>query len=210
MGRQRRFKRMQRGVVAAAALLDQKLSTACRPWFVTLTYAPDAEHRQKQVAEYLRCVRRWAQRGNHAFGYTWVLELTKKGRPHYHVVFWLSRGVRMPKGDTRGWWPHGSTQTQRARNPVGYLVAYSKKAKECELPRGARLFGCGGLSLEDRRSKSWRLLPAYVRAAFDVGDDVCRVRGGGYASRTTGAFLAGARLIYYGHHIWAVGPGVLQ
>lgn len=210
MGLQRRINRMKRGVLAAAALLDQKLGPHCRAWMVTLTYAPDAQHRQQQVAEYLRRVRKWAKRGRHSFGYVWVLELTKKGRPHYHVVFWLSRGVRMPKADARGWWPHGMTQTARARNPVGYLVKYASKGDSVTaIPRGSRLFGCGGLSLDDRRQKSWRLLPAYVRAAFDAGDNVTKVRGGGYVARTTGEFLASVSLVFYDHHIWATGPGGL-
>ena len=59
--------------------------------------------------------------------YVWVLELTKRGRPHYHVLFWLPRGISMPKADKQGWWRHGMTNTVPARSPVGYLCKYTSK-----------------------------------------------------------------------------------
>jgi hypothetical protein len=173
---------------------------------VTLTYRAGASHRQKQVSDYLQRLRVWAARRGLAFGYVWVIELTKAGVPHYHLVIWLPRGYRLPKGDVVGWWAHGMTQTARARNAVGYLVKYSTKANYCghSIPKGSRLFGCGGLSAEDRRSKSWQLLPEYVRDAFDEGDDVKRAPGGGWVSASTGEWVEGVRLIYYDHYIYAV------
>ena len=58
--------------------------------------------------------------------YVWVLELTKRGRPHYHVLFWLPKGVSMPKADKQGWWKHGMTRSG-GHSPVGYLCKYTSK-----------------------------------------------------------------------------------
>ena len=49
-----------------------------------------------------KCVREWARRKDIFIHYVWVLELTKRGRPHYHVLFWLPKGVSMPKADKQG------------------------------------------------------------------------------------------------------------
>ena len=94
---------------------------------VTLTYRDDVDWSPRQVSNYLKCVREWARRKAIFLHYVWVLELTKRGRPHYHVLFWLPRGISMPKADKQGWWRHGMTNTVPARSPVGYLCKYIKR-----------------------------------------------------------------------------------
>ena len=54
---------------------------------VTLTYRDDVDWSPRQVSNYLKCVREWARRKGIFIHYVWVLELTKRGRPHYHVLF---------------------------------------------------------------------------------------------------------------------------
>ena len=95
---------------------------------VTLTYREDVEWSPRQVSGYLKCVREWARRKDIFIHYVWVLELTKRGRPHYHVLFWLPKGVSMPKADKQGWWKHGMTRSEWAHSPVGYLCKYTSKA----------------------------------------------------------------------------------
>ena len=111
--------------------------------------------------------------------YVWVLELTKRGRPHYHVLFWLPRGISMPKADKQGWWRHGMTNTVPARSPVGYLCKYTSKGIDFDswgkLPRGGRLYGHGGFTPSMRITRVWRLAPSWVRELIDEVDGVRKV-----------------------------------
>lgn len=197
-----RLRRMRRAVGSAAALLqDEALEGGrrCKAAMVTLTYRPEAPWEPGQVTAFVRCVREHLRRRALPCRFVWVLELTQAERPHYHVLFWLSRGLTLPKPDKQGWWPHGHTRIEWARSPVGYLVKYASKGIDGgELPRGARLSGCGGLSKAARVVRSWRLCPAWVREIFSVEDRPARVRGGGWVSRLTGAFDA-ARWALLGH-----------
>lgn len=163
------------------------------PHLVTLTYRPADRWYPRHVSEYLRALRR------HFGGtvrYVWVAELQAKRMArsgesaehclHYHVVVWLPHGVAMPKPDLEGHWPHGMTQVEPARQPIGYLLKYASKGEAGEFPRGARLCGAGGLEREGRLWVRWWLLPRYVREVVTVGDDVHRARGGGWVSLSTG------------------------
>lgn len=181
---------MQRSVRTAAELHadeTQRGGFRCKAAMVTLTYAPEIAWEPRHVTGLLKAVRQYLARRGHACRFVWVLELTQAGRPHYHVLFWLPRGLSLPKPDRQGWWPHGSTRIEWARSPVGYLCKYaSKGCEECQLPKGARLCGLGGLSAEGRRVRSWRLCPAWVREVFGVDDRPIRAPGGGWLSRLTG------------------------
>lgn len=198
LARERRLSRMRRGVQAAAKLIEEMNEGGrYRPAMLTLTYAPDAKHRQKQVAELIQHhIKPWFERRGYRCRYVWVLELTKRGVPHYHLLLWIPRGERLPKPDRAGWWPYGMTQIQWARSAVGYLTKYASKGTDGELPKGARLFGCGGLTLAQRRTKAYRLLPKFVRDAFDIGDGVRREKGGGWVALATGEYLPGYTLVY--------------
>ena len=197
--KQARISRVRRGVSAAAELLEYNAAKGghrFRELLVTLTYREDVEWRASHIREFLDlCRKRFARRGE-PLRYVWVLELTKRGRPHYHLVFWIPASLRFPTPDRAGLWPHGMSQVKRAGGSVWYLIDYLKKANDVEsLPRGARIFGCGGLTLDDRAEKRWRLLPRYVRVQFNVGDDVRRCRGGGYMSRLTGEWRPAAQIL---------------
>ena len=146
---------------------------------VTLTYREDVEWSPRQVSGYLKCVREWARRKAIFLHYVWVLELTKRGRPHYHVLFWLPKGVSMPKADKQGWWKHGMTRSEWAHSPVGYLCKYTSKGIDFDswgkLPRGGRLFGHGGYTPAMRITRAWRVAPAWVRELIDEVDGVRKV-----------------------------------
>lgn len=197
-----RISRMQRGVKVAAELLDADVRTdgrLYRPLFVTLTYRASARWRPRDIADFLKaCRERFARKGE-PLRYVWVLELTRRGVPHYHVMFWVRASLRLPTPDRAGLWPHGHSQVQRARSPIGYLIKYASKGEgDQRFPRGARLFGCGGLSVENRAHKRWRLIPLYIRVQFNIGDGVRRCRGGGWLSTVTGEWRPAATLFFDG------------
>jgi len=97
----------------------------------------------------------------------------------------------MPKADKTGWWPHGMTKTEKVqRNAVGYVAKYASKGTDDKLPKGARLTGSGGLSLDGRLRRAWWMCPGYIRAwCPDYSDRPRRASGGGWLAKTTGDYL---------------------
>ena len=177
-----RLKRLQKSVRESAEVIQESLQNArvkYKAHMVTLTYRDDVDWSPRQVSNYLKCVREWARRKAIFLHYVWVLELTKRGRPHYHVLFWLPRGISMPKADKQGWWRHGMTNTVPARSPVGYLCKYTSKGIDFDswgkLPRGGRLYGHGGFTPFMRITRVWRLAPSWVRELIDEVDGVRKV-----------------------------------
>lgn len=182
-----RLKRLKKNVITSARyhvrdLQGQRFKAA----MVTLTYRDDAEWDAKQISKYLGCVKEWLKRRGHPCRYVWVYELTKRGRPHYHVLFWLPKGISMPKADKRGWWRQGMTKTEWARNAVGYLAKYASKGTEQVIPKGVRLYGIGGLSATSRLNRAWWNLPSGVRVWGFPSDRWRRSPGGGWVSRSSG------------------------
>ena len=122
--------------------------------------------------------------------YVWVAELTRAGRVHYHLVVWLPASKLLPMPDRAGWWKHGSTRTEAARNGPGYLAKYVTKGEgDQAFPKGLRLHGRGGLTDEMRQVVRWWLLPRYVREHFPSPSDVRRARGGGWLELQTGEWF---------------------
>ncbi|HGW1746754.1 TPA: hypothetical protein ACNMTN_005541, partial [Klebsiella pneumoniae] len=130
----------------------------------------------KHISSYIDCVKKWAKYRGLTVHYIWVMELTKKGVPHYHVMWWIPKGYCMPKADKQGWWKHGMTNSVWARKPVGYLCKYTSKgidgASYGLIPRNARLHGSGGLTPPMRVAKIWLCAPSWVREIFDVNNGV--------------------------------------
>ena len=187
-----RLKRLQKSVRISAQVIQDTLQQSrvkYKAHMVTLTYRDDVDWSPRQVSNYLKCVREWARRKGIFIHYVWVLELTKRGRPHYHVLFWLPRGISMPKADKQGWWKHGMTNTVPARSPVGYLCKYTSKGIDFDswgkLPRGGRLYGHGGYTPKMRITRAWRVAPAWVRELIDEIDGVKKV-GAYWVNRVSG------------------------
>jgi hypothetical protein len=140
---------MRRVVIASAESSREFLGGRgrdCETLLVTLTYAPTAKWDARQIADYIRSVSDWARSRKLRLRYQWVIELTQRGVPHYHVLWWVPVGVRLPKPDSSGMWPFGFSRIEKARNAVGYLVKYATKGETdlYQLPKGSRLFGVGG------------------------------------------------------------------
>lgn len=188
-----RAARMRKSILTGARL-HQAESVAAgfrgRWAMLTLTYREETDWAANHVRLFLTHVRQWLKRRRSAARFVWCLELTKRGRPHYHVLVRLSRGLTLPKPDKQGWWPHGLTRVEWARNAVGYVAKYASKATPevmCDLPKGARTHGVGGLSDEGARELRWWKSPLAAREALGKVADIRKVLGG-YADKTTGEF----------------------
>lgn len=186
-----RFNRMRRAVWWSGQGHSEKFSGlfGSRAWFVTLTYRPGVEWEAKHIADALQRCRVWLKRqANEKLRYTWVAELQKRGVIHYHIIIFLPKRLSMPKWDKRGWWPHGFTNVQVARSGVGYLMKYVSKCSPFhKFPKGARIYGIGGLNADARAIRSWHNLPSWIKADYGVGE-VTR-RACGYLVRATGEIL---------------------
>jgi hypothetical protein len=106
---------------------------------------------------------------------------------HFHLVLWLPVGVRLPKPDLCGWWPHGFSRIESVRSAVGYCASYVSKLEVCErFPRGLRLSGRGGLCSDSRREVRFWCAPRYVREAMGLGADPFRFAGNYRRARRAG------------------------
>lgn len=183
VNRHRRLARLRRCVLSAGSAFRE----ACpRPLFdclmVTLTYRPGVFWRRRHISDYLKTVRAEIPDGI-KLRYIWVMELTKAGVPHYHVLLWLPAGVRLSMPDRSGAWPWGWSRVEKAHAPVGYLMKYASKGSAASVfPRGARIYGCGGLDAEQRLTVRWWMLPRYIRDQVSPQDRVVRAVGGGWRS----------------------------
>jgi hypothetical protein len=130
-----RVKRLRRSVLNATNGLEAQLPHNLRykKAMLTLTYADEIEWNPRHITDTIKCIREYLRRKGHEFYYVWVLENTKAGRPHYHILMWLPKGVTLPKPDKRGWWKHGHTKIEWVRNTVQkrQIVTDSQKGQEC-------------------------------------------------------------------------------
>ena len=195
-----RAARLKKSVITGARLHDQEArkGSARGAWYMlTATYREGSNSSPRDVSNLVRGVRRYfhnlARRkgqGRPLFRYLWVGELTKRLRPHYHLLIWIPRGYFLPKADRRGWWPHGMTKIEKARNAVGYLAKYASKftgAMAEAFPKGFRTHGIGGLGEESRRELRWWKAPQEAREALGPDADI-RKTFGGYTDKRTGEF----------------------
>lgn len=166
-----------------------------RAVMVTLTYrGSNAAWRPHHISDYIRRVRKWLDRQcpGQRLRYVWVAELQQRGVIHYHAVFWLPRGITMPKADKRGWWSHGMSNTLPAKHAVGYLMKYVSKTDTKNLgsfPHGARIYGVGGLDAAGAGIRRWVRWPAYVQGNAAAGDPWRPAPGGGYSNALDGRLL---------------------
>ncbi|WP_234264907.1 rolling circle replication-associated protein [Hydrogenophaga sp. NFH-34] len=188
---ERRVKRLKRSVWASGHL-HAMADRGHRPpvcWFVTLTYRGVDDWQADHISKAIQGYRNWCRDNRIPCRYTWVAELQGRGAVHYHLLCWLPRGFSMPhwdraKGRRAKWWPHGMTNTQKAKAGVGYLMKYlSKLGEQTRFPKGLRLYGIGGLNKEGRAIRSWLNLPEWVKASHGVGD-VKRLSSGFVVLRT--------------------------
>lgn len=170
-----RVTRLQRSIYTWARVASEWTSDTGKrhtPAFVTLTYRPEVDWAPKHISRCLRALNEWARRRGDRIPYCWVMELQKRGAPHYHLLLWLPPGCWLPKFDQRGWWPHGMSQIEcsNVKNAVAYIAKYVSKGPLASgqadlIPKGARISGRGGLppGSDQRREARWWALPAWLR-----------------------------------------------
>ena len=183
---------MKHGVITNARLMQESVKRGgflARCAFVTLTYRPGETWNPRHISETLAACRKWHDRLGQKMRYVWVAEMQERGAVHYHVIFWLRRGYKLPFFDKRGWWPYGDSNASWAkgdkrtggeiRNPVGYLAKYASKGAEGPaFPKGIRINGAGGLDVAARiEARYWRA-PQDAREALGQGADIRRITGG--------------------------------
>ena len=179
----KRIKRLRRAVWAAGHLhgLADRGKRPPVAWMVTLTYKGVDDWRPNHISEASERYRRYCVRLGIVPRYLWVAELQKRGAVHYHLIAWLPQGVKMPHWDAstvtpagrvvQPFWPHGMTNSQQAKNGVGYLMKYvSKISDKTDFPPGLRLYGIGGLNDDARAVRGWYNLPEWVKREHGVGD----------------------------------------
>jgi hypothetical protein len=193
-----RFVRLQKNVGVAAKLhLLELRGQPLNVVMVTPTYRPGVHWEPAHLASYTDHVRKWYYgKTGEKLRYVWVAEVQDgkrredgvgRGVIHYHAIFFLCKGLTMPKADKQGWWPHGMTNTMRCTNPVAYVMSYAKKqANVGGLPKGARRYGIGGLERSSCAIRRWINWPGFVQARASVHDDFRRAEGGGWVNRATG------------------------
>lgn len=200
----RRVRRMQKVVVAAAeaarTAVNQPGRREWRVVMVTLTYASGVSWEAFQVERWCRLVRDWAKRRGVRARTQWVIELTKRGVPHYHALVWLPHDVFLPRSDKRGWWPHGMTRTEPARSCVGYLVKYASKGENSvyPLPKRCRLFGVGGRGEAERLITHRAGLPMWLAERTSDWERCSRAVGGGWFCRDTGEHFRSPFIVWWG------------
>lgn len=187
-----RHARLYRNVGVAAKLHSLSISSkkTHNVVMVTPTYAKDT-WQPSHIRDYIQCVRVWMKRRTgQPLRYIWVAEIQNKnnrGVIHYHALFFMPKGITMPKADKQGWWPHGSTRTEKAVAPVRYVMKYASKFDSKKgFPKGARTYGIGGLDKTFSRTRRWFNLPAFVKARASISDQWERAVGGGWLDRATG------------------------
>ena len=181
-----RLQRMRRRVLTGARLHVGQVSK-WRAAMLTLTYRPEIDWDGHHVSDCLRHIRQWLKRRCIGIRYVWVMETTKAGKPHYHVVVWMPFGIKLPMLDLQGWWPHGMTRMEWAKCAVGYVSKYVSKGEEgAALPFGARMYGVGGLEGVALVEARWWALPGWLRDQVEMGIKVRRMKGGGWLDHDNG------------------------
>ena len=199
-----RVDRMRRTLKGATRAIEEVCGTAANgwvAWFVTLTYRNPDEWQPRHVSGFVDCLQKWgAREGYGALPYVWSAEIQENrlrvygdAVVHYHLVVWLPAGVELPQPDTRGWWKHGMTNREVARNALSYIMKYATKGCGAPYPRGLRLCGYGGLTSMARAVRYWLCLPGWIHARLRSGmQRVTRQGGGWWMAEGTGELLRSA------------------
>lgn len=125
-------------------------------------------------------VRKSFPQSNLPLYYLWVMELHKNGNPHYHCIFYVPRSVYFPKMDKCGFWRFGMTRHDEAESGIGYIVKYASKCEsdDQKFPKGARIYGVGGLTDTMKDYVNFRLAPKWVHHQLDNATDVSLRKSG--------------------------------
>lgn len=162
---------------------------------VTLTYEDEHTHQAQDLSKFLQRLRAQIRRlyPDVPLLYLSSLDRTAHGSTldgilHYHLLIWLPRGFRLEHDRLARWWPHGSTWNECCRNLRDW-VRYITKATSAMFPKGARLYGYGGLDRAGKYSISRSSWPIWVKRLIPYGEHAKRVAGGGWVHMETGLWF---------------------
>lgn len=107
----------------------------------------------------------------------WVMELQKRGAPHYHCLVLLGKGQRWKNPQSTWGWPYGITRvTDNIHSPF-YIMKYLQKGvgDEKEYPPYARIFGRSRrlvryLSDKEYRQYTLAKIPGWARRDIEASD----------------------------------------
>ena len=166
------------------------------PVFITLTYRNNSLWDKKDISRIIDKYRKYfTNKGSDLmpkqdFRYVWVAELQKRGVIHYHLVVWMPRFKKLKslKPDALGWWDKGYSNAVAVRKSVfAYLMKYLSKGTSIKddegyvisFPKGARIYGVGGLNASQRLKTAYEMLPKWVTKVFiDDSVPIRRIKGG--------------------------------
>jgi hypothetical protein len=168
---------------------------------MTLTYENATEFLSKHISEFLGRLRRTLKRMGHGLPYAWVLE--RASHLHYHLLLWLPRGYTLDLVKLSKWWPFGSTWVQSCRSVKAWGRYMAKFNSIAQLPKGARLYGYGGLDQDGKLAVSRAALPRWLLALAPAGHRVRRCPDGGWVDIATGE-------IYCSPYRWTPWGAVLK
>ena len=178
------MRRLKSGIIAGARGIEDCLQFGAKRYraaMVTLTYRPGVTYSPRQISASLKLLEQWARVRGHFVYYVWRLEFgSRTGRLHYHVLVWLPKGATMPLWDKRGWWPHGMTNAEWARSPIGYIAKYAGKqatfvGETSFNTKGARWWG-GRFPPQTRFQIRLCTAPGWVQKKFDqIGGSLKRL-----------------------------------
>jgi hypothetical protein len=195
---QARCTRLRKNLGVAAKWLTK---SGGRCWMLTFTYQDVDAWRGNHMRDALTHLRKWLLRAfKWRLKYLWVMETKKRlsgpqiGRSgaHYHCVVWVPHQVTLEelKFDARGWWPHGWTNAVKAIAPISYVMKYASKFENAgQFPKGARIYGIGGLDVDGRNFRGWVNLPWFLEGDCCGGGRSRRAKGGGWIIGRTGEWL---------------------
>jgi hypothetical protein len=142
-----RLKTTTHSYVDSMQALEKSGVSAFDKKMITLTYREAQQWQTNQITSFCSWLKRTL--GNTLISYAWVAELQERGAMHYHLMVYISKGVKIPLPDKpqgrKGHipWPHGQTQVKTALKPA-YLATYLGKEYQKDFyrfPKGARSYG---------------------------------------------------------------------
>jgi hypothetical protein len=105
---------------------------------ITLTYEYFDDWEVNDINKFITKLRKILK--ENLLAYVWVAEMQKRNVIHYHILFLVKRGSKVPIPDREGFWNKGSSRIETARSPF-YICSYVGKEiqKKLNLPKGARV-----------------------------------------------------------------------
>ncbi|WP_459199255.1 rolling circle replication-associated protein [Ralstonia pseudosolanacearum] len=182
--KKRRSKARKRILQAVEEQRRFAMAAGLRAVALTLTFANDASFASRHISTFLACVRQALKRRGHQLPYAWVLE--RGARLHYHLMLWLPRDFSLDRERLKKWWPWGSTWIERCMSAKAWGRYMAKFSGMPFLPKGARVFGYGGLDASGKAAVQRVALPQWLRALVPLNARIRAFPSGGWVDADTG------------------------